>query len=143
GNGEMTGTHWINDAGYSVGPVCITNTHSVGKVHHGATRWMIDTYADYFRVEHAWAMPVVAETYDSVLNDINGQHVDASHATDAPLSPFSLRQMANISEALSLRFAPEIDFVASAQCSILCTCRVLCLQLRRTQKFEFVALAQL
>ncbi|OED42037.1 aminopeptidase [Chromatiales bacterium (ex Bugula neritina AB1)] len=83
GNGEMTGTHWINDAGYFVGPICITNTHSVGMVHHGATRWMIDTYADYFRDEHAWAMPVVAETYDGVLNDINGQHVTADHTIDA------------------------------------------------------------
>lgn len=83
GNGEMTGTHWINDAGYFVGPICITNTHSVGMVHHGATRWMIDTYADYFRDEHAWAMPVVAETYDGVLNDINGQHVAAEHAIAA------------------------------------------------------------
>ncbi len=83
GNGEMTGTHWINDAGYFTGPVCITNTHSVGMVHHGATRWMIDTYADYFREEHAWAMPVVAETYDGVLNDINGQHVTADHAIAA------------------------------------------------------------
>ena len=83
GNGEMTGTHWINDAGYFVGPICITNTHSVGMVHHGAVRWMIDTYADYFRDEHAWAMPVVAETYDGVLNDINGLHVSAQHAIDA------------------------------------------------------------
>ena len=83
GNGEMTGTHWINEAGYFVGPICITNTHSVGMVHHGATRWMIDTYADYFRDEHAWAMPVVAETYDGVLNDINGQHVTAEHAIAA------------------------------------------------------------
>ncbi len=83
GNGEMTGTHWINDAGYFVGPICITNTHSVGMVHHGATRWMIDTYADYFRDVHAWAMPVVAETYDGVLNDINGQHVAAEHAIAA------------------------------------------------------------
>ena len=83
GNGEMTGTHWINDAGYFLGPICITNTHSVGMVHHGATRWMIDTYADYFRDEHAWAMPVVAETYDGVLNDINAQHVTADHAIAA------------------------------------------------------------
>ncbi|MDA7966845.1 P1 family peptidase [Ruegeria sp.] len=83
GNGEMTGTHWINDAGYFFGPVCITNTHGVGMVHHAATRWMIDTYADYFRDEHAWAMPVVAETYDGVMNDINAQFVTAQHALDA------------------------------------------------------------
>ncbi len=83
GNGEMTGTHWINDAGYFVGPVCITNTHGVGAVHHGATRWMIDRYADYFHTEHAWAMPVVAETYDGVLNDINALHVTPDHAVAA------------------------------------------------------------
>ena len=79
----MTGTHWINDAGYFVGPICITNTHSVGMVHHGATRWIIDQFADFFEQEHAWAMPVVAETYDGVLNDINAQHVTAEHAIEA------------------------------------------------------------
>lgn len=83
GNGEMTGTHWINDAGHFLGPICITNTHSVGAVHHGATRWMMDRYADYFQQEHAWAMPVVAETYDGVLNDINGLHVTPDHAIAA------------------------------------------------------------
>lgn len=83
GNGEMTGTHWINDAGYFIGPVCITNTHAVGAVHHGVTRWMIDRYSDYFREEHAWAMPVVAETYDGVLNDINALHVTPEHAIAA------------------------------------------------------------
>ncbi len=83
GNGEMTGTHWINDAGYFLGPVCITNTHSVGMVHHGATKWMINRYKDYFTNEHAWAMPVVAETYDGVLNDINGQHVTSEDAINA------------------------------------------------------------
>lgn len=83
GNGEMTGTHWIHDAGYFLGPVCMTNTHSVGMVHHAATRWMIDTYAEWFNTQHAWAMPVVAETYDGVLNDINAQHVTADHALAA------------------------------------------------------------
>ena len=83
GNGEMTGTHWINDAGYFLGPVLITNTHGVGAAHLGATRWMIDQYADYFRTEHAWAMPVVAETYDGVLNDINALHVQPEHAIEA------------------------------------------------------------
>ena len=82
GNGEMTGTHWINDAGYFAGPVCITNTHAVGAVHHGATRWMIDTYAAHF-AGHAWAMPVVAETYDGALNDINALHVTPDHALAA------------------------------------------------------------
>ncbi len=83
GNGEMTGTHWINDAGYFLGPICLTNTHGVGMVHHGATRWMIDRYGDYFQNEHAWAMPVVAETYDGGLNDINAMHVTADHAIAA------------------------------------------------------------
>lgn len=83
GNGEMTGTHWINDAGYFLGPVCITNTHGVGAVHTGATRWMIDRYASHFTENHAWAMPVVAETYDGVLNDINAMHVEPHHATAA------------------------------------------------------------
>lgn len=83
GNGEMTGTHWINDAGYFTGPICITNTHGVGAVHHGVTRWMIDTYADHFQNHHAWAMPVVAETYDGVLNDITALHVTPDHAIAA------------------------------------------------------------
>ena len=86
GNGEMTGTHWIHDGGYFVGPICITNTHSVGMVHHAATKWMIWTYAAAWQSEHLWAMPVVAETYDGLLNDINGQHItedDTLAALDA------------------------------------------------------------
>ncbi len=83
GNGEMTGTHWIDDAGYFIGPVLITNTHSVGAAHQGAVRWMIDRFAGYFARAHAWAMPVVAETYDGVLNDINALHVTPQHAIDA------------------------------------------------------------
>lgn len=83
GNGEMTGTHWIEDAGYFIGPVCITNTHGIGAVHHGATRWMIDHYADFFQHKHGWAMPVVAETYDGILNDINALHVTPEDAIAA------------------------------------------------------------
>lgn len=83
GNGEMTGTHWINDGGYLVGPVCITNTHSVGIVHHAAVRWIIETYKEQWGEEHLWAMPVVAETYDGLLNDINGQHLTEDHALQA------------------------------------------------------------
>ena len=48
GNGEMTGTHWIRDAGQFCGPVCVTNTHSVGVVHHAAVRWMIRRYRPEF-----------------------------------------------------------------------------------------------
>jgi D-aminopeptidase len=83
GNGEMTGTHWVRDGGYFVGPVMITNTHSVGMVHHGATRWMLEHYAAEWQDRHLWAMPVVAETYDGVLSDINGLHVTAEHALNA------------------------------------------------------------
>lgn len=83
GNGEMTGTHWINEAGYFLGPICITNTHSVGMVHHAATGWMINTYDSHFIDDHGWAMPVVAETYDGPANDICGRHVTEQHALDA------------------------------------------------------------
>ncbi|MBI1172105.1 S58 family peptidase [bacterium] len=83
GNGELTGTHWINDAGYFIGPVCITNTHGVGAVHHGVTEWMIEHYAAWFEGEHCWAMPVVGETYDGILNDINALHVTPEHAKAA------------------------------------------------------------
>lgn len=83
GNGEMTGTHWIDDAGTYLGPILITNTHGVGAAHEGAVRWMIEAYADFFRTEHAWAMPVVAETYDGVLNDITRLAVRPEHALDA------------------------------------------------------------
>ena len=83
GNGEMTGSHWIRDAGYFFGPVCLTNTHSVGVVHHATTGWMIKHYEEYFQHNHAWAMPVIAETYDGLVNDICGRHVREEHALKA------------------------------------------------------------
>ncbi|MFT3688493.1 P1 family peptidase [Paenirhodobacter sp.] len=92
GNGEMTGSHWIRHAGHFAGPVCLTNTHSVGTVHAAVTKWMIRQYPEFLS-DHVWAMPVVAETYDGVLNDINGQHVREDHvfhalttATSGPLA---------------------------------------------------------
>jgi D-aminopeptidase len=83
GNGEMTGTHWIEDAGYFFGPLCLTNTHSVGIVHHAAVRWMIRRYAQAWARRPMWALPVVAETYDGQYNDIDGQHVTEAHALEA------------------------------------------------------------
>lgn len=83
GNGEMTGSHWVKDGGYLVGPIMITNSHSVGAVHDGATRWMVEHYAESWSNHHLWAMPVVSETYDGVLNDINGFHVTRDHAVSA------------------------------------------------------------
>jgi len=83
GNGEMTGSHWIRDGGYFVGPVMLTNTNSVGAVHEGALRWIVDHYREEWTQHHLWAMPVVSETYDGVLNDINGFHIKPQHALDA------------------------------------------------------------
>jgi D-aminopeptidase len=80
GNGEMTGSHWIEDGGYFLGPVLITNTHSVGIAHHAAVNWMLERHAaTYGGDDLLWVMPVVAETYDGMLNDINGQHVTVEH----------------------------------------------------------------
>ncbi len=83
GNGEMTGTHWIQDAGYFESPICITNTHSVGIVHHAILKWMFERYAGSRHRHDVSALPVVAETYDGILNDINGQHVRERHVIDA------------------------------------------------------------
>ncbi|CAB1079882.1 D-aminopeptidase (EC [Olavius algarvensis Delta 1 endosymbiont] len=83
GNGEMTGIHWIHEAGYFLSPVCITNTHSVGMVHHATVGWMIDQYPEFFINDHAWAMPVVAETYDGLTNDICGRHINEGHVRQA------------------------------------------------------------
>lgn len=75
GNGVMTGTQWIEDGGYFTSPIVLTNSHSVGIAHHATTRWMFEQYEAQYRNEHVWSMPVVAETYDGVTNDINGLHV--------------------------------------------------------------------
>ena len=83
GNGEMTGSHWIKDGGYFIGPICITNTNSVGIAHHASIKWIINQYSKFWSKDHLWAMPVVAETYDGVLNDINGQHINESDVTEA------------------------------------------------------------
>ena len=83
GNGEMTGCHWIHDAGYFMSPICITNTHSVGMAHHATIKWMIEQYPDFFHRQHRFAMPVIAETFDGILNDINGLHIKEEHVMEA------------------------------------------------------------
>ena len=83
GNGEMTGTHWIREAGYFTSPICITNTHSVGMAHHATVGWMIEQYKANFVDTHAWAMPVIAETYDGFTNDICGHHIKEEHVLHA------------------------------------------------------------
>jgi D-aminopeptidase len=79
GNGEMTGTTWIEEAGFLEGPVFITNTHSVGTVRDAAIKWG----AERGRLFQPWALPVVAETYDGFISDINGFHVKAEHVYSA------------------------------------------------------------
>lgn len=84
GNGEMTGSHWIEDGGHFTGPVLITNTHGVGMAHHAAVRWMIERHAATYEGDDLlWIMPVVAETYDGLLSDINAQAVTAEHVFEA------------------------------------------------------------
>jgi D-aminopeptidase len=80
GNGEMTGLEWIREAGTLATPVAITNTHSVGVVRDALVRAEMEARADE---EDYWSLPVVAETYDGTLNDINGQHVTAEHVFEA------------------------------------------------------------
>ena len=78
GNGEMTGTAWVEESGFLEGPVSITNTHSVGVVRDAVIEWMIKRPS-----AQPWALPVVAETFDGLLNDVNGFHVKREHAFTA------------------------------------------------------------
>jgi D-aminopeptidase len=82
GNGEMTGTAWLDESGQLEGPVMLTNTHSVGVVRDAVIAWRVragaaDASGDY------WSLPVVAETWDGDLNDINGFHVKPEHVDRA------------------------------------------------------------
>jgi L-aminopeptidase/D-esterase-like protein len=79
GNGEMTGTTWIEESGFLDGPIMLTNTHSVGVVRDGVIEWQVK----HGRMGQPWALPVVAETYDGFLNDINGFHVKKTHVFEA------------------------------------------------------------
>src|SRR5512143_282673 len=79
GNGEMTGTTWLEESGFLWGPVSITNTLSVGVVRDAVIEWAVKRKYDAF----LWALPVVAETWDGGLNDITGMHVTREHAFQA------------------------------------------------------------
>jgi len=82
GNGEMTGTTWIEESGFAEGPIMITNTHSVGIVRDAVISWRANQgSAD--ASGYWWSLPIVAETWDGLLNDINGFHVKENHAHDA------------------------------------------------------------
>ncbi len=82
GNGEMTGTTWIEESGFLDGPVMITNTHSVGVVRDAVIQWRVE-HRQPDPATYWWALPVVAETWDGWLNDINGFHVKPEHAIHA------------------------------------------------------------
>ncbi|HVH11186.1 MAG TPA: P1 family peptidase [Gemmatimonadales bacterium] len=77
GNGEMTGTTWVEESGFLWGPVMLTNTHSVGVVRDAVIAWAL---AHGRMREDEWSLPVVAETWDGALNDINGFHVSQGDA---------------------------------------------------------------
>jgi L-aminopeptidase/D-esterase-like protein len=79
GNGEMTGTTWVEESGFLEGPIAITNTHSVGVVRDALVDWQVNRGA----MQQAFALPVVAETFDGWLNDINGFHVHPEHVRQA------------------------------------------------------------
>ena len=78
GNGEMTGTTWVQESGFLEGPIGITNTHSVGEARDAILRWQVGKPG-----LQPWGLPVVAETYDGGLNDINGFHVRPEHVISA------------------------------------------------------------
>src|SRR5437667_6347795 len=75
GNGEMTGTTWLEESGFLAGPVMITNTHSVGVVRDAVIEWLVRKVFEF-----DWSLPIVAETWDGALKDINGFHVAKAHA---------------------------------------------------------------
>jgi L-aminopeptidase/D-esterase-like protein len=81
GNGEMTGSHWLEETGHLKGPIAITNTHSVGTVRDAIIEWLISN--NLLKGEYSWSLPVVTETYDGWLNDINGFHVKKEDVFEA------------------------------------------------------------
>jgi len=82
GNGEMTGTTWVEESGFLIGPVMITNTHSVGVVRDAVIQWTV-AHRKVGPDDDWWSLPVVAETWDGYLNDINGFHVKPEHVFHA------------------------------------------------------------
>ncbi|WP_329433108.1 P1 family peptidase [Streptomyces sp. NBC_01280] len=80
GNGEMTGTTWIEESGGFHLPVALSNTHAIGAIHTGVDQWVAEHHP---RLAAQWMLPVVAETWDGYLNDINGRHVHPEHAVTA------------------------------------------------------------
>ena len=82
GNGEMTGSHWVEESGFLEGPIVITNTHSVGVARDATIDWRVK-HGAADTTGYWWSLPIVAETWDGWLNDINGFHVKAEHVAQA------------------------------------------------------------
>ena len=82
GNGEMTGTTWLEESGFVDGPIMITNTHSVGVVRDAVIAWKVKR-GEPDAEEYWWSLPIVAETWDGNLNDVNGFHVKPEHVFHA------------------------------------------------------------
>jgi L-aminopeptidase/D-esterase-like protein len=80
GNGEMTGTTWIDESGSFNLPIALSNTHAVGACHTGVVGWVNRVHP---HVARQWLLPVCAETWDGYLNDINGGHVRPEHVDAA------------------------------------------------------------
>src|SRR6266571_5010197 len=82
GNGEMTGTAWIEESGFLEGPIVLTNTHSVGVARDAVIAWR-NAHGGADAAGFSWSLPVVAETWDGWLNDLNGFHVKPEHVFHA------------------------------------------------------------
>ena len=82
GNGELTGLEWIRESGMLHSPIALTNTHSVGVVRDALVAWEAERRSGEF-----WSLPVVGETWDGVLSDVNGQHVTREHVEAALAAP--------------------------------------------------------
>ncbi len=80
GNGELTGLEWVRESGFLTSPIAITNTHSVGVVHDALLAHAVRAHGPHAEF---WSLPVVGETYDGILNDINGFHVKPEHVDAA------------------------------------------------------------
>ena len=80
GNGELTGSHWLEETGLLTLPIALTNSHAVGTVHRSIIDWVIQHHP---KVAQDWLLPVVTETYDGDLNDINGLHITDEHVWQA------------------------------------------------------------
>jgi D-aminopeptidase len=80
GQGEMTGVHWVQESGTFSGPIAMTSTHAIGTAHNAICSW---TAAEHPEIANGWLLPVVAETWDGYIHDINGGHLTEAHARTA------------------------------------------------------------